>query len=210
VCAPHDGSVEVRDLPDPSDRSLAWWQDEPSYLAWWRRLRGREDTWRQVSTFRLYEQYSEAIPNLDALNALLDLGPLLEIGSGTGYWARLLRDLGSDVIASDVADSDLRRWSTRTATPWTEMVTSDHRIALQYPTRTLFVCWPPRPNGFVPELLNIAPQTLLALITDGPSSLGTHVDPLYTLLARDWHLLRRVATPTWPYRTDGLMLWQRR
>ena len=49
--------------------------------------------------------FSWAVPNHDALQALLALGPLVELGAGTGYWAWLLTRMGADIIAYDVAGS---------------------------------------------------------------------------------------------------------
>ncbi len=49
--------------------------------------------------------FSWAVPNHDALQALLALGPLVELGAGTGYWAWLLTRMGADIIAYDVAES---------------------------------------------------------------------------------------------------------
>ena len=47
--------------------------------------------------------YAYAPPNAAALEALLARTPLLELGAGTGYWARLLRGAGADVLALDIA-----------------------------------------------------------------------------------------------------------
>jgi protein-L-isoaspartate O-methyltransferase len=47
--------------------------------------------------------YAYAPPNTAALEALLARSPLLELGAGTGYWARLLRGAGADVLALDIA-----------------------------------------------------------------------------------------------------------
>lgn len=49
--------------------------------------------------------FSWAVPNTDALHALLALGPLVELGAGTGYWAWLLTRMGADIVAYDVAES---------------------------------------------------------------------------------------------------------
>ena len=35
--------------------------------------------------------YAWAIPSDEAIHAIAELGPLLELGAGTGYWAWLLR-----------------------------------------------------------------------------------------------------------------------
>lgn len=50
---------------------------------------------------RLVNKYSWAIPNDAALEAIAALGPIVEMGSGAGYWASLLRERGVDVVAYD-------------------------------------------------------------------------------------------------------------
>jgi hypothetical protein len=43
---------------------------------------------------------------LDAINDIADLKvPLLEVGAGSGHWARALRDAGADIIATDAFTS---------------------------------------------------------------------------------------------------------
>jgi hypothetical protein len=49
----------------------------------------------------LCRKYSWAIPDERALNILGKFAPLIEIGAGSGFWARLLRDRGFDILAFD-------------------------------------------------------------------------------------------------------------
>jgi hypothetical protein len=42
------------------------------------------------------------VPNEAALTTLAALGPLVEMGAGTGYWARLLKMRGAQVLPMDV------------------------------------------------------------------------------------------------------------
>ncbi len=49
--------------------------------------------------------FAWAVPNDAALQTLRNLGPLVELGAGTGYWAWLLSRSGADIIAYDLADS---------------------------------------------------------------------------------------------------------
>src|SRR5687768_14809752 len=99
------GTPNPPPLPDPDDRASAWFRGEPAFMAWWRHGEalgsGPADALRFVLRQRLFERYAHAIPTTQALRALLALGPILEIGAGAGYWARLLRDLGGDVIATE-------------------------------------------------------------------------------------------------------------
>lgn len=46
--------------------------------------------------------YAYAVPNEAALTTLTALGPLVEMGAGAGYWARLLKMRGAKVLPMDV------------------------------------------------------------------------------------------------------------
>lgn len=199
------------DLPDPADRSAAWHGDVPAYLAWRVALRDVEGltAWQLVREYQLIRNYAEAVPNTAALNALCQLGPLLEIGAGTGYWARLLQDRGVDVLPVDVGADHRRSWGLGES-PWTDLVEADHRAVAVHTARVPFVCWPPRPRGFMPELLQLATQDTLALVTDGPAPFPEHADPLYSALeAGGWTRALRQALPSWPGRYDHLAIWKR-
>lgn len=54
--------------------------------------------------------YAHAIP--DACGAGMPAGPgtTLEVGAGAGYWARLLRDLGGDIVAYDLCPPAEKHW----------------------------------------------------------------------------------------------------
>lgn len=200
---------DFADLPDPDDHEQAWWQGEPAYLAWWRRLAetlSPADVWEVVHQQRLVARYADAIPCNEALEALAALGPLVEVGAGGGYWARLLRDRGGDVVAFDNGS-----WTSKTIGCWTAVQAGGVDALERYRDRALFVCWPPRPYGFMPDLLDAAPSnTTLALITDGPSTVLHASDPMYNRLTSDWTMTDEIAIPRWPARFDRLMVWNRR
>jgi hypothetical protein len=47
-----------------------------------------------------------AVPSEAALNRILECGPVVEVGAGTGYWAALLANRGGNIIAYDIAPPD--------------------------------------------------------------------------------------------------------
>jgi hypothetical protein len=51
-------------------------------------------------TDHLSPKYAFGVPGNYALDCLARYGPLVEIGAGTGYWARCLRERGVDIVAS--------------------------------------------------------------------------------------------------------------
>lgn len=89
--------------------------------------------------FALVAEYAWAIPNDEALNALVKLSLLIEIGSGGGYWAWLLKRRGVDIICYDTEVSHPRTKTWIRGQNGGPEVLNESRHA----HRTLFLCWPP-------------------------------------------------------------------
>jgi len=116
----------------------------------------------------LAQRYSYVLPDDRSLAALAGLGPLVEVGAGTGYWASCLRARGVDVVAIDEAPPDgerTNRYHRRTAT-WTEVIAGDHTILTRYPDRALFLRWPPLFSS-LGECLTYYSGSVVALVGDG-------------------------------------------
>lgn len=56
---------------------------------------------------------------------------LLELGAGSGFWARALRTCGADVVALDPAPRG------------SGVAPGSHLDATDHPGRSLLICWPP-------------------------------------------------------------------
>ena len=94
---------------------------------------------------RLAQRYAYVFPDESALAMLAGLGPLVEIGAGTGYWAHRLRSLGVDIVAIDQAPPDGARANRYhpPGRPWTRVEQGDQTVLSDHADRGLFVCWPP-------------------------------------------------------------------
>lgn len=55
------------------------------------------------------KKYSWAIPSEEVIRALASMGPILEVGAGTGYWANLLTQAGAKVTCFDSHPPRLNR-----------------------------------------------------------------------------------------------------
>lgn len=82
----------------------------------------------------LHKSHAYVCPDKPLLEELVSLGPIVEIGAGTGYWARLISDMGGDVVAIDVRASK--------SSPWCAIIQGDERLLDQYPDRTLLMVRP--------------------------------------------------------------------
>lgn len=144
----------------------------------------------------LFERYAHAVPGRDAVETLIGLGPLVEVGAGAGYWARILGDCGGAAVASD---PEVR------AVTWAPVERRGIEVIDRYPERTVFACWPYWPSGYMPELLDRARGRTLALIVAGiDNDLG---DSVGERLHEGWTRQARVQIPTWPWRGDELTVW---
>jgi hypothetical protein len=116
----------------------------------------------------LAQRYSYVVPDGRSLSQLVDLGPLVEIGAGTGYWSYRLRALGVDLVAIDQAPPDGDRPNRYHATTptWTEVIAGDHTVLTEYSDRALFLCWPPLFSSLGDSLTYYSGNTV-AVIGDG-------------------------------------------
>ena len=90
----------------------------------------RDYTPMDVNTFRhremIKDRFSWAIPNEEALDAIAAVGPIVEIGAGTGYWAWLLQKRGVDVVAYDATPPHfgcVNHWHRTSESTFTDVLT---------------------------------------------------------------------------------------
>jgi hypothetical protein len=116
----------------------------------------------------LAQRYSYVIPDAHSLAMLGALGPIVEIGAGTGYWASRLIETGVDVVAFDQAPPDgeaPNRYHPPKST-WTEVIRGDQTALRDHAGRALFLCWPPLFSSLGDCLTYYAGSTV-ACIGDG-------------------------------------------
>lgn len=165
-------------------------------------------------------QYSCSIPNETALNTIARYGPVIEVGSGSGYWAYLLRLKNVDIIAVDNGTESIWNHENR---DWMydwfpDTVNAD---GLQYISerggfrdRTLLLCWPRVGMGCSRGESSVCPRSLSQIFT------GDHliiiarpsIDPIIQEMRqnREWRLIRVVDLPVWTGWPDRLFVYTRR
>jgi hypothetical protein len=116
----------------------------------------------------LAQRFSYVIPDAQSLAMLGGLGPIVEIGAGTGYWASRLIAHGVDFVAFDQAPPDgeaPNRYHAPTPT-FAEVRRGDQTVLRDHPDRALFLCWPPLFSSLGDCLTYYAGNTI-ACIGDG-------------------------------------------
>lgn len=146
--------------------------------------------------------FSWAVPSREAIAALVECSPLVEIGAGTGYWAWLLRQAGADVLAYD---------RNPEAPPhWTRVERGGPEQAGAYPERTLFLCWPPMGEALAEDCLAAFRGQRVALIGEVGEGSRTGSAADRARLEREFTLEREIGLPRWPGYRDSLRIWVRR
>lgn len=81
-------------------------------------------------------EFAYVCPDETALLMLIELGPLVEIGAGRGYWAQQITQRGGNIIAYDNEPQSNTHF---------EILKGDHQLAATHVDRALFLCYPDPP-----------------------------------------------------------------
>lgn len=165
--------------------------------------------------------YSWALPSEEALSAVAAASPggVVEVGAGSGLWARLLRERGVAVAASDAAPAGAKErngWHADSP-PFSPLLCRDGRAAAAaYPLYALLLCFPPRESD---ERAPLEARTLgadalaayggetLLYVRDGDATGGPL---LHGALQRGWALSGTVQLPQWWAGAQAeLTIWKR-
>lgn len=157
----------------------------------------RERLWRWRR--KLVRRFAWAVPGEEALAALVELSPLVEIGAGRGYWARMIRERGGVVDARDISEHRGEG-----------VLRGDAEYAGLYGKGwTLFLCWPPLGDPMASRALSSFKGDTLAYIGE-PKGGCTGDHEFHHLLERDWEGSMNCALPRWEGINDELLVYRRR
>ena len=153
------------------------------------------------------KRYGFSIPCKEAVEAVAALSPLVEVGAGSGYWSRLLRAAGADVVTTDVGGQPKysRLWNTE-GIDVLEAVEAIKR----HSDRNVFMSWPSYDKGWA---ANVAAEMRsgrhLAFI--GESKGGcTADDRFFDILESDFDEGVLVLIPQWEGLHDYLTIYKKR
>lgn len=173
---------------------------------------GRPEDFVRLDRHVLVAKYAWAIPTDQPLRALADLGRLVEIGAGTGYWAWMLRQMGVDVVAYDLQPPNgkpKRNGYHPDADAWTEVRRGGAARASFHPDRALFLCWPPYRDSLADRALRYYDGNTVAVV--GEDEWGcTGDEAFFRRLNRGWDLLRTVPVLQYDGIHDELTIWRRK
>lgn len=153
-------------------------------------------------------RFAWAAPNRAAIEAITDLGPVVEIGAGAGYWAALIAGHGADVVAYDAKppSTEVNTYVEGTGVFFDVFAGGPERAG-EYPDRALMLCWPPM-TPFAEAALRAYEGDTVVYVGEGWGGCCA-TDEFFDELDRSWTRTRTVAIPTWPGIHDTLSVWTR-
>ncbi len=175
----------------------------------------------------LIDKYSWAIPNQRALNIIKHFSPIIEIGSGKGYWASLLKRQNVDVEAFDrhiynIPASYGKNKKNKTPKLWTIVKKGDARMLMKkcYQKHTLMLCYPDEDSEMSMDCLERYDGEYLIhigeLVTTGTYSGGTQApfgrttcSQFQVSLLEYFHCILVAELPCFPFSKDCISVWKR-
>jgi len=169
---------------------------------------------------RMVTEFAWAVPNDEAIAALVELSPLVEIGSGTGYWASLIHAAGGEIKCYD-KDPPLMGGNINSHTveydPPGVWEGTPAKLG-EHPNDTLFLCWPPMGDPMAADCLRLFPGVRAAIVADRTMDevpdTGEKIPrcgdvEFWQMLDTGWTLERTVEIPQWYGCHDALYIYAR-
>lgn len=137
----------------------------------------------------LRREYSYAIPSYEIIGAIRTIAGdhIVELGAGTGYWAKFLSQYGLDVLAFDTKDT---RSSYCNDVYYYKVNEAGHEALSWNSDRSLLLCWPPYRETFAYDCLRAYQGNSIIFIGEDYGGC-TGTDEFFDLLEKDWELIYR-------------------
>ena len=177
----------------------------PPLVKQWRKLDRQSPCW----------MLAFAVPSARALATIARHGPIVEMGSGTGFWSALLRASEVDVSCFDVEPPSPEPAAAQNEfhgdCPTFVRVQRGTPATLseaRWRRHALLLCYPPPQSPMAAECLAAFSGDVLVHVGEW---LGDTGSPAFEqALARDWQLEERLPLPCWGDTADDLTVWRRR
>jgi hypothetical protein len=159
----------------------------------------------------LCQEYSWAIPNRKAIKTIVSYSPIVEVGAGRGYWAKLIAEAGGDILPFDLKPPtrpDRNDWHSQAGT-FMPVKPSGPSVAARYPDHTLMLCWPPYSKEMAFHAIELYRGKHIIYIGEGNGGC-TGDDQFHSTLEQEFEEVAFVEIPQWPGMHDSLRVYERK
>lgn len=172
---------------------------------------------QHTKRWEFIQKYSFAFPSPEAVKIIVkfaDGEKILEIGAGSGLWARLLSIDGAMITATDdFSWSDEKRRDRAAITVPGRFYSVEKLIAGRATRKyidhnVLFLCWPPYNTNMAYNALKSFQGNKVVYIGEGYDGC-TGNDKFHNLLEKEWEEVSHHKIPQWDAIHDRMYLYKR-
>lgn len=150
----------------------------------------------------LLTKYAFAIPTKESIEEIARYSPIVELCAGTGYWASLLSKEGCDIVSYDRG-----LWNSTWKQSYFKVEVGDETVLENCIDRSLFLCWPPHDNQISLNILKKYKGNYFIYV--GEEGEDPDRKNFFSLLKKDFKLIKKVDIPQWPTFKDALFMYSR-
>lgn len=130
------------------------------------------------------KKWAWAIPTEAAIREMVKYTPLIEIGAGSGYWAKLVEEEGGQVLCFDQYEP-IQNKNYTFIRQYHDVSLGGPEVLPDFPRHTLFLCWPPYHSSLASDCLKKYPGKTLIFVGEGWGGC-TGDDEFFEILEKDW------------------------
>lgn len=154
-------------------------------------------------------KYGFAIPDDEAIQKLVALSPIVELGAGIGYWASLIAEAGGQIECYDKFLGAENDYPFKHRDPWFPVQSGEPELLTKHPAKTLLLSWPCYKSAFAYNCLKSFKGATVVYIGEGMGGCTAN-DAFHNRLARGWSEVDFVAIPRWDCINDWMTVYERR
>ena len=148
----------------------------------------------------VWYRLSCAIPTQRAIDLIASFKDIIEVGAGSGYWARLIADAGAQVLALDKSPRDDSHFDVQKGGV-ARCQSEKHK------EKTLLLCWPPPANPMAFNALKFYKGKRVIFVGQMDNAHGC--DYFHRRLKSEYRLVRVQWIPTWWQFSDHVYVYER-
>jgi hypothetical protein len=153
-------------------------------------------------------RFSFAIPNVAAIHTIAKYSPMVEIGAGTGYWAKLLAEANTNIMCFDIAIDNNNEYCDNTK--WYPVHEGNEYVLTKMHTSiNLLLSWPPWKNQMALNCLKLFKGKYVIYI--GEDRRGcTGTEEFFEELNIGWENIDYCRIPNWRGIHDAVYIYKRK
>ena len=150
----------------------------------------------------LVSRFAWAIPNDAAIRAIARYSPIVEMGAGTGYWARCLTEAGAEVTCYDQSPGQNDQ-------AWHPVMAGQPPVLVNHREAALLLCWPPYNSSMAYQAVKFHGGRILCYVGEGPGGC-TGDEAFHEYVGNHYEEVESIAIPQYDGLRDALFIYQRK